>query len=278
MEIETKAAGACRRRGYFWTGARFKSVCVANGERLGTVASIVALLLFWHFGGRYIPSYVLPTIPTALATLVKVLSAGETYFAIAQTLVRILGGFTTSAVFGILIGVMMALWPSGQFLLRPLVRLVMGVPALTWVLLGIIWFRSMEVRVWFFMFIIVFPINALNTYDGVRAVPLELYHMMRSLRPSTGSLLRLLIIPAALPFIFSGLRISLSFAGRIAVFGEALAAGSGIGAEMMLADQMFDTGLIIVWTIILILVLSILDGILEIAEKHFFAWRQELRN
>jgi NitT/TauT family transport system permease protein len=254
-----------------------KSLFVARGERLGTLASICAIAVFWYFSGRYIPSYVLPTIPSAVATLVKVLSTPETYVAVAQTLARILGGFTASAIFGIVLGVLMALWPVAQFTLRPLVRLIMGVPALTWVLLGIIWFRNMEVRVWFFMFIIVFPINSLNTYDGVRAIPQELYQMMRSLRPSTASLLRLLIIPAALPFIFSGLRISLSFAGRIAVFGEALAAGSGIGAEMMLADQMFDTGLIIVWTAILIVLLSILDAVLELAEKRLFAWRDEIK-
>jgi len=277
MDSETTGLTATAPRRTGTRRAAVKLLLTAHGERFGTLASICAIAAFWYFGGRYIPSYVLPTIPSAVGTLVKVMGAPETYLTIAQTLVRILGGFMASAVFGIILGVIMALWPLAQFMLRPLVRLVMGVPALTWVLLGIIWFRNMEVRVWFFMFIIVFPINALNTYDGVRAIPQELYQMMRSLRPSTVGLLRLLIIPAALPFIFSGLRISLSFAGRIAVFGEAMAAGSGIGAEMMLADQMFDTGLIIVWTAVLIIMLSILDAILEFAENRFFAWRDEIK-
>ena len=249
-----------------------------KGESFGTVVAIIAILLFWQFGGAYLPTYIFPTIPIAIERFQEVMLLEGTYLAITQTLIRILGGFAVSAVFGIAVGVVMAMSNTVQFFARPFIRLIMGVPALTWVLLGVLWFRNMELRVWFFMFIITFPITALNTYDGVRAVSFELYQMTKALRPTPWGMLRLLVVPAATPFIFSSLRLSLSFAGRIAVFAEALAAGTGIGAEMMLTNQLFDTAGLIVWTFVLIVVLSLMDGILEILERRWFRWRREFKD
>jgi NitT/TauT family transport system permease protein len=246
-------------------------------DTLGTVVAIVLILLFWRFAGQYLPTYIFPTIPIAIDTTIELLGQHATYISISETLVRILGGFAVSAVFGIAVGVVMATSPLFNFFARPLIRLIMGVPALTWVLLGVLWFRNMEVRVWFFMFIITFPITALNTYDGVRSVSYELYQMTKALRPTQWGMLKFLIIPAATPFIFSALRLSLSFAGRIAVFAEAISAGTGIGAEMMLTNQLFDTAGLIAWTFMLIVMLSTMDGILELLEKRWFKWRREMK-
>ena len=245
-------------------------------DTLGTVVAIGFILLLWRFGGQYLPTYIFPTIPIAIDTTIALLGENATYVSIGETLIRILGGFAVSAIFGIAVGVVMATSPLFNFFARPLIRLIMGVPALTWVLLGVLWFRNMEVRVWFFMFIITFPITALNTYDGVRSVSYELFQMTKALRPSRWGMLKYLIIPAATPFIFSALRLSLSFAGRIAVFAEAIAAGTGIGAEMMLTNQLFDTAGLIAWTFILIVMLSTMDGVLELLEKRWFKWRREM--
>jgi NitT/TauT family transport system permease protein len=246
-------------------------------ERKLAFISIGAIFLIWQISSAYVPEYIFPSIPTVVAKATQLLAATSTYSAILMTLQRVLGGFILSAMVGIGLGLGLAMSTRVFGSLMPLVKLVMGVPALTWVLLSIIWFKSAEARVWFIMFILVFPIMAMNTYDGVRAVPHDLYHMVRSLRPTSWGLLRLLIIPAATPFIFSGLKVSLSFGGRIAVFAEALSASTGIGAEMYTMDQMFDTAGIIVWTILLVLVLALLDKALGLAERRWFRWRHDFQ-
>ncbi|MEI6724017.1 MAG: ABC transporter permease subunit, partial [Betaproteobacteria bacterium] len=125
--------------------------------------------------------------------------------------------------------------------------------------------------------VLVFPIVATNTYDGVRAIPHELYHMVRALRPTTVGMLRMLVIPAATPFIFTGLRVALSFGGRIAVFAEALSASTGIGAAMYTMNQVFDSAGIIAWTFILVAVLTLMDGALGLAESRWFRWRRDFQ-
>lgn len=243
-------------------------------ERIGTLVVVALILLFWEFGARFVPSYIFPGLSETIARGRVLLSDSATYFTIFTTLERIFIGFLLSSVVGILLGVAMAMMPLARIAFLPIVKIAMGVPSLTWVLFGILWFRSMEVRVWFFMFILVFPITAMNTYDGVRSVPQDLYQMVKSFRPPFLGLLKMLIVPSSMPFIFSGLRVSLSFAGRIAVFAEALSAASGIGASMFMANQMFDTAGLLIWTIVLVLLLAIMDTALDHAERRWFQWRR----
>ena len=248
------------------------------GTSGGTVLLVVVLALAWYVSSFFVPEYVFPTIGSTAGKFVSVVTTTTSYKSLVYTLQRVLGGFLISALTGIALGVGMGTQPKFYTICMPLVKLIMGIPALTWVLLSIIWFSSTELRVWFIMFILVFPIVTTNTYDGVRSISPELHQMVQSLRPSPAAMLRLLVIPSALPFIFSGLRIGLSFGGRIAVFAEALSASSGIGAQMFMMDQLFDTAGIIVWTILLVMALSLLDLVLTTVEARWFRWRPAAYN
>ena len=247
-----------------------------KGSGGGTVLALFLIVITWHFSTFFVPDYIFPKISTVAAKFVEIVKTDSTYTSLLDTLQRILGGFAISAVVGISVGVAMSLNRTADAILMPVVKIIMSVPALTWVLLSIIWFRSTELRVWFIMFILVFPIVAINTYDGVRSISPELMQMVRSLRPTRAGMLRMLVIPSAMPFIFSGLKISLSFGGRIAVFAEALSASSGIGAKMYMMNQLFDTPGIIVWTILLIGVLSLFDFVLTVIERRWFRWREDV--
>jgi NitT/TauT family transport system permease protein len=241
------------------------------------LGSIIGLLAIWQISAAYIPEYIFPGIPKVIEKGAELLGDPASYLTMLVTLQRIIGGFFLSAIAGITLGIAMGMSPRINNYLSPALKFVMGVPALTWVLLAIIWFRSTELRVWFMMFVLVFPIVATNTLDGVKAISHELYQAVRSLRPTRTGMLRMLIIPGATPFIFTGLRVALSFGGRIAMFAEALSASSGIGAAMFSMNQVFDSAGIIAWTFILIGILTALDGILGIVERHWFSWRKELQ-
>jgi len=239
--------------------------------------SLGLMLLAWQVSAAFIPEYIFPGIPKVVDKGLGLLEDPTTWKTVLTTLQRILGSFLVSSAVGISLGIALAMSVRTQNLLMPALKFVMGVPALTWVLLSIIWFRSTELRVWFMMFVLVFPIVATNTYDGVRAIPHELYHMVRALRPTNTGMLRMLVIPAATPFIFTGLRVALSFGGRIAVFAEALSASTGIGAAMYSMNQVFDSAGIIAWTFILVAVLTLLDGALSLVESRWFRWRKDFQ-
>jgi NitT/TauT family transport system permease protein len=245
---------------------------------IGAIAAVGILLAAWYVSSFFLPEYIFPGLGKTAAKLRTILADQQTYVSIAVTLQRILGGFLISSLFGICIGLLISAHRATHAVAMPWLKIVLGIPALTWVLLSIIWFKSAEFRVWFITFVLVFPIVATNTFDGVRSVPADLHQMVQSLRPTRLSLLRLLIVPGAMPFIFTGLRVSLSFAGRIAVFAEALSASSGIGAQMYAMNQVFDTAGIMVWTALLISVLTLLDMILSMLERRWFRWRTEINH
>jgi NitT/TauT family transport system permease protein len=259
--------------------ARRRGARAALARTLRTRASwvLAALLIvgLWQLSTLFLPDYVVPSLAAIGESLIDLLGESSSYTAILDTLTRILGGFLVSATLGVLVGVALALWGPVRAVGMPLVKFTLGVPALTWVLLAIIWFTSTEVRVWFVMVALVFPIVTVNTFDGIQAVPRDQYDMVKSFRAGTWRLLRLVVIPASLPSIFSGFRVALSFASRIAVFAEALSTASGIGMEMYHANQTFDTALIIAWTIVLIAILAILNRVLEAIEAHWFRWRAD---
>jgi ABC-type nitrate/sulfonate/bicarbonate transport system permease component len=256
---------------------RSRRADVRRAQRYATYIALAAAgVLAWHVASMFTPEYLFPRVGDVAAKFVEILQTPSAYEAINETLKRLFWGFTFSVVVGFVIAVLMATLSGSRDVLLPLVKVAMAVPAITWVLLSLIWFRSIEVRVFFIIFVIAFPIVTVNTYDGIRAVPEDLYSMIRSLRASRFGLLRLVVIPAAMPSIFSGLRVSLSLATRLAVFGEALSASSGIGSKMYIASQFFDTAGIIAWTIILVIVLFALDGILGWIERRWFSWRTEI--
>lgn len=256
-------------------GAPRRTAWLSRDNR-GMLGIVVAFAALWQISSYFVPTYLFPSPAQTLARAQVLLTDPLSYSTIGVTVSRIFIGFIVSSLFGIVLGMAMALVPAAYTALRPFIALTMGIPSLTWVLFGILWFRSMDARVWFFMFIIVFPVTALSTYDGVRAIPHDLYQMSRSFRPSAYRHFKALVVPGSMPFIFSGLRVSLSFAGRIAVFAEALSAATGIGARMFHANQVFDTPSLLVWTGVLIVILAVLDRLLDMLERRWFHWRRSI--
>ena len=111
----------------------------------------------------------------------------------------------------------------------------------------------------------------------MRSISYELYQMVLSLGPNKFRLLRLIVLPGATPFVFSGLKVGLSFGGRFVVFAEAMSADSGIGSAMYTMNQTFDIAGIIVWTLLLVIVLAVLDVLLTKVERHWFRWRRDFQ-
>jgi ABC-type nitrate/sulfonate/bicarbonate transport system permease component len=117
----------------------------------------------------------------------------------------------------------------------------------------------------------------LNTIDGARTVDPVQVETARAFRYSTWERLRWLIIPAALPKIFTGLRLALSLSLILMVFSELVGSTSGIGYEMSEANNSFN--LPELWsTIVLLGILGyLMNGILYLVEKRVLAWHRNAR-
>lgn len=243
--------------------------------KYSTLIALLALAAVWQILSFFFPPYLIPGFQTLIPTFVDLLVRLSTYQHTLASLLRILVSFLISSAFGVGVGLIMGTDRRAEAYVLPFVRFIMGVPALSWVLIGVIWFRSPELRVFFVMFVIIFPILALNTLDGIKNTPKELYDMLLSFRPSRGQLLRMIIIPATLPYILVGAKVALSFATRLVVFVELIGATAGIGAVMYASYQTFNLTPIFVWTAILVGLLFLLNLGMTYLERRLLKWRPE---
>jgi len=193
------------------------------------------------------------------------------------TFKRILIGFVISAVVGIAFGVMLA--SSGSFgrFFEPAIPIIQTVPSTGWAMVAVIWFGLSEVTPIFVVFMTCLPIMVLSTWSAERNVNADWIEMAHAFHVPRGMVVRMVVLPAVLPYLFSALRLSFGFAWRISSVAEALGASSGVGFQILTAANLIQTDAVLAWIAAgVLLMLAIEYLILRPFETHFFRWRKEV--
>ena len=181
-------------------------------------------------------------------------------------------GFVISAVLGIGLAVLLHLFRPLRRALYPLligsqtIPIVVLAPILV-ILLG----YGIMPKLVIVALICFFPI-VVNGIDGLRSVDDEFIRMMKTLDASRWDIFRRVEFPAALPEIFSGMRIAATFAAIGAVFGEWAGASAGLGYVMLAATPNLQTARIFAAIVILTLIALLLFGIVSVLERILVPW------
>ncbi len=193
------------------------------------------------------------------------------------TFKRILIGFVISAVVGIAFGVVLA--SSGSFgrFFEPAIPIIQTVPSTGWAMVAVIWFGLSEITPIFVVFMTCLPIMVLSTWSAVRNVNADWIEMAHAFHVPRGMVVRMVVLPAVLPYLFSALRLSFGFAWRISSVAEALGASSGVGFQILTSANLIQTDAVLAWIAAgVLLMLAIEYLILRPVETHFFRWRKEV--
>jgi nitrate/nitrite transport system permease protein len=142
---------------------------------------------------------------------------------------RVFVGFGLGSLVAIPIGVLMGSSEWCRKLLNPLVQLLRPVSPLAWFPIGLAVFKHAGEATIFVIFITSLWATLINTAVGVAAVPEDHRNVARAFGFSQRRYLTKILIPFALPYIFTGLRLSLGVAWLVIVAGEMLSGGIGIG-------------------------------------------------
>ena len=190
---------------------------------------------------------------------------------------RTLAGLAIATVIGIPVGIAIGRSRAISGYLEPLLQFGRALPVVTLAPVFLALFKignQMEIAT--IAFGTIWPI-LLNTIDGASSVDPVQLETARAFRLSAGQRLIRLIIPSALPKIFSGFRLSLSLALILMVFSELVGSGNGIGYEMLNAQNSFD--LTELWcTIVLLGILGyLLNAILNGAQRAVLGWHRGAR-
>jgi len=168
-----------------------------------------------------------------------------------SSLVRVLIGFSAGSIAGLLVGTIMGWNNVVNKALNPIVSLIFPIPALGWLPLLMLWLGIGEALPIAIIFICSFFPILYNTATGIRTVDKNYIRVARTLGASDIKILTTVVMPLALPNIFTGLRLEAGMAWRVIIAAEMVAIPTGIGALMMKAESLMRIDIIIVCLMVL---------------------------
>jgi NitT/TauT family transport system permease protein len=221
-----------------------------------------------------LPTFILPAPDRVWARFVNVLVDGTLLRHAGVTLTEVLMGLGVGVLSATLLGYTLAKSRNLERMLSPYVVASQSIPVVAIAPLLVIWLGPGQLsKVVVAALIVFFPV-LVNTVVGVRSVPEDLYELMRSLRASRWQIFSKLEVPAALPVLLGGLKIGATLSVIGAVVGEFVGADAGLGFLINLARGMYDTPLVFVALISLVVLAMSLYGLVELMERTLLSWQQ----
>lgn len=254
-------------------GARVKPL----GRALLFAYPIVLVVLVWHLismSGAVRPLF-LPTPAAVLQALGPLFTGGEVVKPLLVSLMRAFVGLVAAIAIGVTLGLAMARMKWVRWGVDPLVSFAFPAPKIAFMPIFILWFGIDDLsKVLLVTFTCVFPI-IVATYHGATAVPRTQIWSAQAMGTSERELLRRVIFPATLPFIFSGVRVTVPVALITAYTAEMVAGGGGLGGALMYAQRFFQTPTVFVFIILMLASGVLLDQVMLAARRWLLPWQPE---
>lgn len=215
---------------------------------------------------------ILPSIPVVIDSLKEQLSSGQLLKDISISLVRVLQGYFIAIIFGISLGVIMAVNDKINKFFILTFSAIRQIPMLAWIPLIVLWFGIGEVsKVIIIVLAAYFPI-LLNTINGVRRTDKKLIEVGHMYNLSRWKLFTKIYFPSALPSIFVGLKLGLGISWMAVVGAEIIASSSGIGYRMNDARSLMQPEVVFVSMIAIAIIGATMDLVLTLISKKITPW------
>jgi NitT/TauT family transport system permease protein len=235
------------------------------------------ILIGWELGARakLIDPYFVSR-PSQLAhTITGWFANGFIYPHIVATVQEAVVGLAVGIAGGVLVGMLFAFFPFLSGLFHPLMVVFNATPRIALAPLFIVWLgiglASKVAMVVSLVFFIIF----FSTYAGLRDVDVNLVNHVRVMGGARGDLMRHVLLPSALTWIFASLRACVGFAVIGAIIGEYLGADRGIGWIVQYGESLFDSNMVISGLVVLMVFVATLDAALGWLERRFSHWKQK---
>ena len=232
-----------------------------------------AVLVFgaWEIAGRVPVSYAFPTFLESMAALVAMTLDGSLFVAYGETLKPLIVGVAISAFLGIGIGLWIGLSERFEWLFSPIFVVMQAAPLAALIPLLVMAYGIGLTSKVFVVCIMAMPVIVLNTAGAVRNTPSSIKEMGRAFLGTDRDIIFKIIIPAASPVIFAGLRLGISAGFIGAILSELKITPTGVGDIITYSRSIADypSMYAAIFSIILLAVLFL--NLLERVEANLFA-------
>jgi ABC-type nitrate/sulfonate/bicarbonate transport system permease component len=215
----------------------------------------------------------MPPPDAVFVAITEMILEGSLPIDIGVSLARALGGFTIATVIGVPLGVLIGRSARAFAVIDPWIELARPVPPIAVLPLVVLWFGiGEESKLVVVFYGALFPI-LVNTVQGVRSVDNGLVRAARALGASERQIFRLVVLPASVPSVVTGLRLGAGMAIFVLVAAELLGSSSGLGWLIMDAREHFFTDRIMVGIVALGVVGYAINRSLLWIEHRLVRWR-----
>jgi ABC-type nitrate/sulfonate/bicarbonate transport system permease component len=242
------------------------------------IATAAALIAFWWWATARADSLFFPTPDTVFESLwndwIKDFGASWREY-LWPSLKRLLLGFGLAAFLSVVFGV--AIGRSRKFgeYVEPIIHFIRAIPPPAFLPLFIILIGIGDVQKIVLIAVGVFPPILLNTIDGVRSIDPQQFDTAEVFQITKVRRVTHVILPAAAPKIFAGLRISMSIAVILMVISELVAATDGLGFRILQSSRQFKYVQLWAGIVVLGIVGTVLNGLLLLVERRVLRWRTD---
>lgn len=240
----------------------------------------LAFLVFWQTMVRVTATRLIPSPFDVAVTMWDFAFGGVYDDAFSATLPlhlmmsaqRVYGGFALAAATAIPLGLVIGRLPLVRALIDPTISLLRPIPVTAWLPLSMIFFGLGPRAAVFLVFLGAFYPILLNTVFGVKSVDVRLLEAAAMLGARGPQLFGSVILPAALPSVFNGLRLGLGFAWILIVVGEMTGVSEGLGAVIMDGRTLSRTDLVIAGMIVIGVCGFVSDRVIAVANNRVLRW------
>jgi sulfonate transport system permease protein len=234
----------------------------------------ILFLFLWQFVSNrgIVRPTILPSPLVMAGTLLDLVQSGELAHHLQVSLGRVFEGFLLGALLGLFLGVLMGLSQRLDRALSLMTGLLRPIPTIAWIPALILWLGIDEASKVTVIAVGSFWPVLLNVITGVRGVDPKYLEVARVLEKNRAAVLLKVILPSALPSLFTGLRVGLGIAWASVVGAELIAASSGIGYMIMYAREVSQPDVMLVGVAAIGLTGLLMDFLLLQLEKNLLKW------
>lgn len=249
-----------------------------NSYWLTSAVLIIAVLLWQAISmAGVFPAFALPSpvaVWLAFVDIVRNGYGGQSLIGdILISCFRIIVGFVGAVAIGVPIGLLMSRSKIVFDIIDPLLQFIRPVPPLAYIPLLVVWFGIGELPKAILILVGTIPVIIIGTMSGVKSTPPLRISVARTLGATNAQIFRRIVLPSAMPEIFTSMRVGIGVAWTCLVAAELIAASSGLGWLVQFAGQALQVAVVIVGIIVIGVIGYAMELVIRQLENWIVPWR-----
>jgi NitT/TauT family transport system permease protein len=255
---------------HFWKQVRRK---VANWTTVRRIMSVVLFLMAWSILVQFTGHFQQIPKPLAVFHALFQIEPGVIFTEIFRSFLRVLGGFLIGLLIGFPLGVAIGYSRIANYLFFPAVEMVRPIPPIAWIPMTVLFFIEIESQIVFLTFYGAFFPIVYNTMGGISEVDIRLPRAAMSFGINRMGMLWKIILPAAMPQIFTGMKVAIGITWLMVVAAEMIASKGGLGYWIWHHHTLMQYPMVILGMGIIGLCGALCSLGIDAIGNHFMKWR-----